>query len=370
MSNGRLTIADVARVAGVSPGAVSLALNGRPGVSDATRRRIVAVVRELGWTPSHRARALSSSRALAVGLVVARTPDALAADPFFPAFLAGLETVLSQREQALVLHMVPDRCSEHDRYRRLAADGRVDGVFLLDLHSRDPRPALLEELGLPSVLVGPDLGGPGVNTVAMDDRPGITAVVEHLVGLGHRNIAHVAGPRDYVHAASRRGAWARALRAAGLPLGRCVHSDFSASGGVRATKLLLDQDHPPTAIVYANDIMAVAGMSTAQGRGVEVPARLSVSGFDDSPVSAHLQPALTTVRIDVVGWGAAAARALLALIDGEPLPPVELAPPRLLIRASTAPPPAPPSPVTPVRADRPPLSSRRRTATALTSKES
>lgn len=357
MARSRLTIADVAEAAGVSAGAVSVALNGRPGVSDSTRQRIVAVVKELGWTPSHRARALSSSRALAVGLVVARTPDTLAADPFFPAFLAGLETVLSERRHALVLHMVPDRSSEHDSYRRLAADGRVDGVFLIDLHAKDPRPALLEELGLPAVVVGPGRGRPGSNTVAMDDRPGITAVVEHLIELGHRDIAHVAGPRTFVHGASRRTAWAAALRAAGLHQGRCVYSDFSASGGAEATKLLLDHDSPPTAIVYANDLMAVAGMSTAMGRGVDVPGELSVTGFDDSPVAAHLQPALTTVRSDVVGWGASAARALLALIDGQPLPSVDLAPPRLVIRASTAPPRSTSS------------SGGRRTATALTSKE-
>ncbi|MGH8940196.1 MAG: LacI family DNA-binding transcriptional regulator, partial [Actinomycetes bacterium] len=99
----RPTISDVARVAGVSKGAVSFALNDRPGVGDATRARILAAAAELGWTPSHRARALSSSRALAVGLVVARTPDTLSADPFFPAFIAGIETTLAARGQALLL---------------------------------------------------------------------------------------------------------------------------------------------------------------------------------------------------------------------------------------------------------------------------
>lgn len=334
----RRTISDVAEAAGVSVGAVSFALNGRPGVSDATRARILAVARELGWTPSHHGRALSTSKALAVGLVIARPPETLGADPFFPPFVAGIETVLSQLGQALVLQVVPDRRTEHDSYRRLAGDGRVDGVFLTDLHLRDPRPTLLAELGLPAVTVGP--GGPddGSCTVAVDDRLGITAAVEHLIDLGHRHIAHVAGPRTFVHGVSRRAAWAAALRAAGLPLGPCVYADFSGPGGADATKSLLDRDDPPTAIVYANDLMAVAGMSTAIGRGVDVPGELSVTGFDDSPVSAHLQPALTTVRTDVVGWGAAAARTLLACIDGRPPPPVEVSASYLVIRASTKPP--------------------------------
>lgn len=291
-----------------------------------------------------------------MGLVVARSPEILAADPFFPAFLAGVETVLSERRQALVLHVVGDRRAEHDSYRRLAADGRVDGVFLIDLRTKDRRPALLAEFGLPALAVGPDPGGPGEHVVAMDDRRGIAAAVEHLVELGHRDIAHVAGPRNFVHGRSRRAAWAAALKAAGLPLGHCVHSDFSAAGGAAATKLLLDRDNPPTAIVYANDLMAVAGMSTAMGRGIDVPGELSVTGFDDCPVAAHLQPPLTTVRSDVVGWGSAAARALLDLIDNQQPRPVPLAAPRLLIRASTA-------------APRSTSSGGRRTATALTSKE-
>jgi len=351
MTKSRLTIADVARAAGVSVGAVSLALNDRPGVSDVTRARILAVVRELGWTPSHRGRALSSSRAWAVGLVVARTPQTLAADPFFPAFLAGLETVLSERRQALLLQVVSDQQSEQESYERLAGDGRVDGVLLTDLHIDDPRPALLAQLGLPAVLVGPDgrRNGAGERgtSVALDDRPGIAAAVAHLVELGHRNIAHIAGPLTLVHGVSRHAAWAAALGAAGLPLGRCIHSDFSASGGAAATDQLLDLDDPPTAIVYANDLMAVAGLSTAIGRGVLVPQELSVTGFDDSPVAAHLQPPLTTVRSDVVGWGAAAARALLALVDGDPQPPVDLAPARLVVRASTAAPGSSAAPTSP-----------------------
>lgn len=336
----RTTIADVARAAGVSKGAVSFALNDRPGVAAGTRERILAAASELGWTPSHRGRALSSSRALAVGLVVARPPETLGADPFFPAFIAGVETVLAVSGQALVLQVVADPTLEHESYRRLAADGRVDGVFLTDLRLDDPRPALLAGLGLPTVVIGPETGwagSAGWPCVAVDDQPGIEAAVGHLVALGHRDIAHVAGPSDFVHGASRRAAWARALAAAGLPEGRCVHADFSAQGGAEATAVLLDHDRVPSAIVYANDLMAIAGMAVAHGRGLDVPGRLSVTGFDDTAVAAYLQPPLTTVRTDVVSWGRAAATRLLQLIDGQPAAAARLAPPRLVVRGSTAP---------------------------------
>jgi DNA-binding LacI/PurR family transcriptional regulator len=338
MATRRHTIADVARLAGVSRGAVSFALNDRPGVADETRARILAAATELGFTPSHRARALSSSRALTVGLVIARHPETLGADPFFPAFIAGIEMTLAERGQGLLLQMVPDQESERRNYETLAANGRVDGVFLTDLRVDDPRPTLLESLGLPSVVIAPAAIGGRSPVVAVDDRPGVTAAVEHLVSLGHRRIAHVAGPQEFVHSRSRQQAWAEALVAAGLEESPCVWSDFSPSGGAQATHELLDLPQPPTAIVYANDLMAIAGTSAAQARGLHVPDHLSVIGFDDTAISGYLRPPLTTVRTDAVAWGRAAAECLLELVNGATCPDALLPPPELVLRHSTAPP--------------------------------
>ena len=194
MSTSPTTITDVARVAGVSKAAVSFALNDKPGVAAETRERILAVARELGWTPSLRGRALSVSRALAVGLVIARTPETLGADPFFGYFISGIETVLSERGYALMLQVVSDGPSEHESYRQLAANGRVDGVFLTDMRVDDERPQLLADLRLPTVVIGPASGSGPWTPVNINDRLGIAAAVEHLVALGHRNIAHVSGP--------------------------------------------------------------------------------------------------------------------------------------------------------------------------------
>jgi DNA-binding LacI/PurR family transcriptional regulator len=332
----RPTINDVARHAGVSKGAVSFAFNNRPGISAETRERILASARELGWSPSSRARALSVSRSLAVGLVMARPPETLRADPFFPSFIAGLESELSRAGYALLLQVVPEHESEHETYRRLAREGRVDGVFVTDLYVDDPRPALLAELGLPSVIVGPALGEAFWPAVGVDDAPGITDAVEHLIGLGHTRIAHVAGPAAMVHGESRRRAWSTALQAAGLPEGPCVETDFSAEAGAVATRELLGLDQPPTAIVYANDLMAIAGLAVAVARGVDVPGRLSLIGYEDTELAAHMQPPLTTVRTDVIGWGRAAATRLLDLIEGRSATEVALRPPRLVVRGSTS----------------------------------
>lgn len=323
----------------MSKGAVSFALNGRPGVGHATRARILDAARDLDWRPSTRARALSHSRAFALGLVMSRSPELLAADPFFPHFVAGVETVLAERGYGLVLQVVgDDRQAEADSYRRLARDDRVDGVFLTDLRRHDPRLQLLVELGLPAVAVGPPDGGSLLPWVAVEDRSGVEQAVAHLVGLGHTRIAHVAGAPGYIHSASRRAAWRRALRRAGLAPGPVVAGDFTGPGGAKATRQLLGQPDPPTAIVYGNDLMAIAGMGVALEAGLEVPRELSVVGFDDVPLAAYVTPPLTTVRQDALAWGQAAARTLLAVVEGQPIPSIQLDLPRLIVRASTAPP--------------------------------
>jgi DNA-binding LacI/PurR family transcriptional regulator len=340
MAERRPTIADVAAHAGVSLGAVSFALNGRPGVGEQTRERILAVARELGWQPSHRARSLSTSRAFALGLVLARSPELFGADPFFPSFVGGVETVLSPRGQSLVLQVVPDQEAETEGYRRLAGEARVDGVLLTDLRHGDTRIGLLTDLGLPAVTLNrPDVAS-DFPAVCLDDRPGIAAAAAHLVELGHTRIAHVAGTAEFLHGTGRRTALTETLASAGLRPGPVVESDFTAAGGAAATRELLGLAEPPTAIVYANDLMAVAGMAVAQERGFAVPERLSITGFDDTELAAYTHPALTTVRTNAFGWGQAAARVLLDLVAGDPAEDTELAPGELVVRGSTGPPPA------------------------------
>jgi DNA-binding LacI/PurR family transcriptional regulator len=323
----------------VSKGAVSFALNDRPGVAPQTRDRILAAARELGWQPSTRARALSRSRAFAVGLVMRRAPELLGADPFFPQFLAGVESALAERGSALVLQVVADDDeAEASSYRRLATQGRVDGVFLTDLQLTERRFGLLEGLGLPAVAVGRPAGPCPFPVVTVDDRQGVAGTVEHLLGLGHRRVAFVGGTEGYVHSLSRRTAWREALEAAGVAPGPQRVADFTGPGGAAATRALLELADPPTAIVYANDVMAIAGMGVAIGLGLEVPGDLSVTGFDDVPLAAHVAPPLTTVRQDAMAWGRAAATVLLAAGEGRAAPDVELPPATPVFRASTGPP--------------------------------
>ncbi|MEY2847973.1 MAG: hypothetical protein RI885_638 [Actinomycetota bacterium] len=336
------TITDVAREAGVSKGLVSFALNDRPGVSPDTRTRILEVAATLGWKPSIRARSLSESKAFALGLVIARDPGIIAADPFFPAFIAGIERVLAPTGQALVLSMVAEEKAEDQAYRRLVEGGRVDGVILTDLRRDDPRLELIDSLDLHAVTLGhPDLPS-RFPAVSIDDGPGIREAVSHLIDLGHRRIAHVGGPRSMLHGSRRADSFRASLREAGLDDSLVIETDFTAADGARATSELLGMSRRPTAIVFANDPMAIAGLGVAQRSGLVVPDDLSITGFDGSDVGGHIHPSLTTVTTEAQVWGAAAAELLLRAIDGETVDDIELDPARLVIRESSATPPITP----------------------------
>lgn len=335
MTPADITINDVARAAGVSKGLVSLALNGKPGVALETRERILATARELGFTPNPGARGLTTRRAYALGLILRRAARTIEVDPFFAAFIAGVETVLAERGQVLVLTVVPDHEAEARAYERLALDKRVDGFLLTDILADDHRIGLVQEFGSLAVSLGEPAGGSPFPVITRDYDAGIDELVAHLLGLGHRRIAHVSGDERMLHGLRRRERFEQAVLEAGLhPV--IVPTDFSPEQGAEATKTLLDSAEPPTAIVYGNDPMAIAGMGVAHERGLRLPQDLSITGLDGSQIGTYIYPSLTTLDNDPAGWGIAAATALLRLVeDGEPAD-VALPPARLVVRASTA----------------------------------
>jgi DNA-binding LacI/PurR family transcriptional regulator len=338
MGDPKPTIADVARAAGVSKGLVSFVFNDRPGVAPQTRARIREAAAAIGWRPSLSARSLSTRTSFALGLVVRRDPRVIAADPFFPAFIAGVEMGLTGEGRILVLSVVPDADTELRTYRRLVADSRVDGVFLTDLRYDDRRLALLAELGLPAVMIGHPDRSSAFPVVNLDDAHGVRQSVAHLVGLGHSRIAYVAGEPQMVHGRRRRDSFVDAMTGAGLHPDRVVDTDFSAAAAAAETHRLLDAASPPTAIVYASDPMAIAGMGVVHQRGLRVPADISITGFDGTDLARHVYPSLTTVVADPAAWGREAARTLLQLIAVAEAPNLELPAAELLVGASTGPP--------------------------------
>jgi DNA-binding LacI/PurR family transcriptional regulator len=315
----RPTIDDVAARAGVSSAAVSFAMNGRPGVAEETRARILTAADELGWHPSANARGLAQSRARAVGLLLTRPLEQLEVDPFFVRFLAGVERALARSDNALVLQ-VSEEPADVGAYQRLSS--RVDGFLLCDVEVDDPR---FERIELPAVVAGHPVSPCPFPWLETEHARGMETVVEHLVELGHRRIGFCGSNERFEHVQARLGVWREALAAAGLEPGPVAFADPTA---------LLGED--VTAIVHASDMLAAAGLAAARERGIDVPGELSITGFDDSPLAALASPPLTSVRVDYAEFGEAAAAALLAVIERQPVPAFRGSPPALLVRGSTA----------------------------------
>jgi DNA-binding LacI/PurR family transcriptional regulator len=330
----RVTIRDIAERAGVSKGAVSYALNDRPGISDATRARILAIAEELGWYPNSAARALSAARANACGLVLARPVRTLAVEPFFSEFIAGVESELSARSIALTIQLAQDIDAELAVYRRWWAERRVDGVLMIDLRIDDPRVGALVKLGLPAVVVGGPVQGGAVPAAWHDESSAVTEVVRYLAALGHMRIARVAGVAGFAHTLVRGAAFDKVTDELSLSA-KVLPTDYSPESGARATRQLLSDPEPPTAIVYDSDLLAVTGLGVAQHMGFSVPDDLSIVGWDDSLISQVVHPALTAVTRDIQAYGAAATRHLLAAIEGRTLENVETRRGELTPRGST-----------------------------------
>ncbi|WP_424531705.1 LacI family DNA-binding transcriptional regulator [Sphaerisporangium viridialbum] len=336
----RPTIADIARRAGVSKGAVSYALNGQPGVSASTRARVLAIADEIGWRPNSAARALNGARANTVGLALCRPARFLGVEPFFMELISGIEGELSARSYALMLQVVTDHDEEMAVYRRWWGEGRVDGAILVDLHFADPRVSEMESLGMPVVVLGHPSESGSLVPVWSDDGAAVRETVQYLTALGHRRIARVAGLPKLVHTVLRDQAFSAVCAELGLSEARTVHTDYTGEEGARATRRLLSSASRPTAVVYDNDIMAVAGLSVAQEMRLDVPGDLSIVAWDDSPLSQVVRPPLTALTRDIPAYGAHAAQRLLSLIEGGLVAGFEDGAARLTPRGSTAPPPA------------------------------
>ncbi|MFF5970554.1 LacI family DNA-binding transcriptional regulator [Streptomyces sp. NPDC012769] len=340
MSTGtsRVTINDVAKRAGVSKGAVSMAFNDRPGVSRATRERIFEVARELGWTPHQTARSLSGRRAGIVGLAICRPARLLGLEPFYMEFISGIESVLTERSCSLLLRLVRDLDEEVALYEEWWRSKTIGGAILVDFHREDPRIPPLRALGLPAVAVGhPSLTG-GFPSVWTDDATAAADAVRYLAALGHRRIARVGGPAGLGHSAIRARAFETTMAELGLDGRRQVSTGFAGEEGARATRgLLLTRDRP-TAIVYDNDIMAVAGAAVAAEMGLVVPDDVSLLAWDDSQLCRLTHPPLSAMSHDVHRFGEEVAGALFEVIEGTRSEALQVSTPSLTPRGSTGPP--------------------------------
>jgi LacI family transcriptional regulator len=301
---------DVARHAGVSAMTVSRVINREPKVSDAMRERVEAAIAELGYSPNEAARALAGAHVVQIALLY-HEPSAYVAE-----FLFGGFDELRARNAHFVVDKCPDVDAAEASLRRSIAAG-IDGVLMPAPFADSSR--LIDVLGetdTPVAVVTSSEVSDDIPAVGIDDYGAACRLTRYLIDKGHRDIGFIKGPPEQLASGRRLAGFEDTMDEAGIPVppGRVAAGDFTYRSGRDAAARLLDSDAPPTAIFACNDEMAVATISVAHGRGLDVPAELSVVGFDDIPIARAVWPELTTIHQPVADMSAAAAGLLIETI--------------------------------------------------------
>ena len=330
---------DVAEAAGVHISTASRALNERTAVllNPATLERVRETADGLGYRVNGMARALKTRRSMSIGMVV---PDIT--NPFFPPVVRGAEDVLDRAGYSLLLSSSDNDLGKARRQTAAMLEGQADGLLLAMARRDDPLVADLPAGGTPLVLVNRTIDRGGVSAVVPDDFHGALEAVEHLYALGHRRLAFVGGPLSTSNGARRRASFDETVQRLGLPEVAALEAlAFDEQAGYAAAQTLLTEHPRITGVVAGNDLIAVGIIVAAAERGRNCPRDISVVGFNDMLLASRLQPPLTTIRIPQYDVGTRAAELLMALM-AEPArsPETVLISGELVVRGSTAPPPA------------------------------
>jgi LacI family transcriptional regulator len=333
------TLRDVAEAAGVHPSTASRALNEstRPMVKAGTVRRVLKAAERLGYRPNSLARGLKTSRTFSIGMLI---PDLT--NPLFPPIVRGIEDGLAPSGYTVVLANTDDHDDKERSVLEVMLNRRVDGLILATAHRDYPLVSQLSASGIPVVLVNRTVDESPVSAVVGDDHVGIGLAVRHLADLGHRRIAHVAGPQGVSTGLARRQSFISWVQSRGLEMDPdlIVFADwFQEEPGARAFEELVCRRQDFTAVIAANDLIALGCYDVLKERGLRIPRDFSVVGYNDIPLSDKFNPPLTTIRIAPYELGLKAAELLLAAIISPDATPVSVrVAPTLVVRDSTGPP--------------------------------
>ncbi len=326
----KVTLGMVAAACGVSPSTVSRILNGTAVVSADKRAAVDQAIAELGFVPNPMARGLAGGRTLSVG-VITQAIDS----PFYGIALRGIEEALNKVGYSPLFVSGHWNAKEEARCIEVLRSRRVDGFIVLTGRLSDEALRTLAK-ALPVVVTGRSLSAPGLFSLDFNNFEGARLATEHLLALGHRDIAFIAGPVIHPDALERLRGYRAALEAAGLPYrpGLVVQGQYQEESGLLAVEQLISSRQPFTAIFAANDQMAFGAALALHRHGLHVPDDVSLVGFDDLAGAAHSVPPLSTIHHPAYELGSLAANSLLQLLAGE-TPEAALSEPRLIVRGST-----------------------------------
>jgi LacI family transcriptional regulator len=305
------TIKDVARAAGVSVATVSRVYNGSARVREDTRDLVRQVASDLGYSPNGAARSLITSRSHTIGVLL---PDLYG--EFFSEVIRGIDLAAQRGKYHLLLSSARHDGPELEAALR-SMRGRVDGLIVMspELDAGAARRSLPENF--PVLLLNTPPSDAGFGSMAVENFEGARAMVSHLAALGHRRIAIIRGAERNFDAAERLRGYRAALEQAGLAPDPALEfaGDFSEESGHTAALAMLASRERPTAVFAANDCMAIGALSACREAGLKVPRDMALGGFDDIPMGRYLEPALTSVHVDISALGERATVRLLHMLD-------------------------------------------------------
>ncbi|WP_313031658.1 LacI family DNA-binding transcriptional regulator [Massilia alkalitolerans] len=311
------TMKQVAERVGVSTSTVSHVINGTRAVSEAVRRQVLATIEEMGYIPNAMARSLKNDKSHTIGVSI---PDNT--HPCFAELLRGIEDAAFEVGYNIMLCNGYGDVQRQATHLRSLTEKRIDGLILVAGSARDELAPLLAGQRVPIVLADHEVPAVDTDFIGLDHEATGHAATRHLIELGHRRIACVAGPRAEPHSLERIAGLRRALMDAGLslPAAYLVHATPDCGGGHDAVRGLLALDNPPTAVFACNDLMALGGLCAAQEAGVAVPGQLSVVGGDDLGMAAFATPRLSSVTQPTHALGRQLTELLVGRIRGDARP--------------------------------------------------
>ncbi len=334
----RVTSKDVAERAAVSRTTVSLVLNNVGGIqiSPETRQRVLDAANELGYVPDATAQALASRRAKAIGLVMTRSPHHIASDTFLPQILSGMMDVVRDNKLRLLFEYVEEEHQEN-AYLELARSKHIDGMILLTPRLDDAGLRRLEEVEIPTVLMG-EIEGSNLYSVDVDNHLAAQKAVQYLIELGHTQIACITNaPATYTASPDRVRGYKSALLNAGITPDEDLirYADFTPESGYNSMKSLLASPRKFTAVFIASDNVAIGGKSALLEAGLRIPEDISLVGFDDIPWAQFSHPPLTTVHLQAQELARRACLVLMDLLKGrEPETKRQIVDTQLIVRQS------------------------------------
>jgi DNA-binding LacI/PurR family transcriptional regulator len=327
---------DVARLAGVSAQTVSMVVNNKPGISQATQARVAKAIGQLEYRPRFVARSLRTRTTHTIAFLI---PDI--ANPSLAAMTSAAEKYAHLFGYNLVVYNSLSDVDREGAYVQMAVDRWVDGVLFVSVKNEPRSLDTLEKAGIPAVVIDRIPERYIKPSVILDNVKSGRIAAEHLLNLGHTRIAHISGPMDLRLARERLEGFRQAILGRGLLPGQCVtvEGNWECETGYRAMQTILTGDALPTAIFSANDRMAIGAMRALYEAGLRVPQDVSIVGLDDIEVAAYLAPPLTTIAQPFARMATLGVQLLLSLLAGDELTePQIVLEPTLIVRQSTAPP--------------------------------